>query len=156
MGLHTGEQARWLRQLKDLERPERIYQLIAPDLPRVFPPPRSPPADVPRADGGLAAASTARRAKRALRIVVADDSVLVREGLARLLAEAGFDVVARAADADELLREVGRVHTDVAITDIKMPPAHVDEGFVAAAEIRRVYPDVAEGEASSTRQLWPA
>ena len=73
---------------------------------------------------------------------MADDSVLVREGLARLLAEAGFDVVAGAADAEELLLEVGRVHADVAITDIRMPPTHVDEGLLAAAEIRGLHPDV--------------
>ena len=133
-------------RLKDLERPERLYQLTVPDLPRVFPPPRSLPADVPRdesrAERNRAPAPPASAAKRPLRVVVADDSVLVREGLVRLLAEAGFDVVARAADADELLREVGRVHTDVAITDIKMPPTHVDEGLLAAAEIRRLHPDV--------------
>jgi DNA-binding NarL/FixJ family response regulator len=87
-------------------------------------------------------AHPASAAKRPLRVVVADDSVLVREGLVRLLAEAGFDVVAGAADADELLLEVGRVHTDVAITDIKMPPTHVDEGLLAAAEIRRLHPGV--------------
>ncbi|HEU0247695.1 MAG TPA: response regulator [Gaiellaceae bacterium] len=127
-------------RLKDLERPERIYQLMVPDLPRAFPPARAVPADV--SEDGLAPAPAAKVAKRRLRVVVADDSVLVREGLARLLAEAGFDVVARAADADELLREVGRVQTDVAITDIRMPPTHVDEGLVAAAEIRRLHPDV--------------
>ena len=129
--------------LKDIERPERIYQLNALDLPRVFPPPRSLPADVPQrmppAEQTLAAASVT---KRPLQVVVADDSVLVREGLARLLVEAGFDVVARAADADELLREVGRVEVDVAITDIRMPPTHVDEGLLAAAEIRRLHPQV--------------
>lgn len=127
-------------RLKDLERPERIYQLTVPDLPRAFPPPRALPADVP--EDGLAPVPAARAAKRPLRVVVADDSVLVREGLARLLAEAGFDVVARAADADELLLAVGRVQTDVAITDIRMPPTQVDEGLVAAAEIRRLHPDV--------------
>ncbi|HEU5263974.1 MAG TPA: response regulator transcription factor, partial [Gaiellaceae bacterium] len=98
------------------------------------------PTDVP--EDGLAPVPAAKVAKRPLRVVVADDSVLIREGLARLLAEAGFDVVARAADADELLREVGRVQMDVAITDIRMPPTHVDEGLVAAAEIRRLHPDV--------------
>ena len=134
-------------RLKDLERPERIYQLTAPDLPRVFPPPKALRRDVPRDVWGveepsLEPAPSASVAKRALRVVVADDSVLVREGLARLLAEAGFEVVARAADADELLREIARVETDVAITDIRMPPTHVDEGIVAAAEIRRLHPDV--------------
>jgi class 3 adenylate cyclase/DNA-binding NarL/FixJ family response regulator len=133
-------------RLKDLERPELLYQLSVPDLRRVFPPPRSLPAnvarDVPRPHRSPTPAQRAGATKRALRVVVADDSVLVREGLARLLAEAGFDVVAGAANADELLCAVGRLHTDVAITDIRMPPTHVDEGLVAAAEIRRLHPDV--------------
>jgi class 3 adenylate cyclase/DNA-binding NarL/FixJ family response regulator len=123
--------------LKDLERPERIYQLIVPDLPRAFPPPRSEPTErepVP--------APAVDVPKPRLRVIVADDSVLIREGLARLLAEAGFDVVATAADADELLREVGRVQADVIITDIRMPPRYLDEGLVAATEIRRLHAGV--------------
>jgi class 3 adenylate cyclase/DNA-binding NarL/FixJ family response regulator len=130
-------------RLKDLVRPERIYQLMVPDLPRVFPPPRtSGSSSVAPAEQTLAGAPTTSMAKPPLQVAVADDSVLVREGLARLLSEAGFDVVARAADAQELLREVGRVHTDVAVTDIRMPPTHVDEGLVAATEIRRLHPEV--------------
>jgi class 3 adenylate cyclase/DNA-binding NarL/FixJ family response regulator len=124
-------------RLKDLERPERIYQLTVPDLPRVFPPPRAEAA-TPRPEGAPAADAPRRR----LRVIVADDSVLIREGLARLLVEAGFDVVATAVDAEQLLREVGRLHADVAITDIRMPPSHRDEGLVAATEIRRLHPDV--------------
>lgn len=134
------------QRLKDLEHPERIYQLVVPDLPRVFPPPRSLPAgvpqDEPRTDQMLIPAPAAHGAKRPLRVVVADDSVLVREGLARLLVEAGFDVVSRAADADELLRAIGRVQTDVAVTDIRMPPTYIDEGLAAAAEIRVRHPEV--------------
>ena len=133
-------------RLKDIGRPEQIYQLVVPDLPRVFPPPQTVVNDasnVARRDRTPEPAGTAfLGAKRALRVVVADDSVLIREGLSRLLADAGFEVVAGAADAEELLREVGRGHADVAITDIKMPPAHLDEGLVAAAEIRRLHPDV--------------
>jgi class 3 adenylate cyclase/DNA-binding NarL/FixJ family response regulator len=124
-------------RLKDLERSERIYQLIVPDLPRVFPPPRAEPAT-----SGPQASPAAETPRRRLRVIVADDSVLIREGLARLLVEAGFDVVATAEDADQLLREVGRVDADVAITDIRMPPSQRDEGLVAAAEIRRLHPDV--------------
>jgi class 3 adenylate cyclase/DNA-binding NarL/FixJ family response regulator len=134
-------------RLKDLERPERLYQLVVPDLPRAFPPPRAPAVEVP--PPGLHAERTRATASRLsdvargrVRVVVADDSVLVREGLVRLLAEAGFDVVAAAADGNELLCEVGRVDTDVVVTDIRMPPTHVDEGLLAAAEIRRLYPDV--------------
>jgi DNA-binding NarL/FixJ family response regulator len=77
-----------------------------------------------------------------VRVIVADDSMLVREGLARLLAEAGFEVIATAASADELLRHVERDEPDVAIVDIKMPPDFTDEGIVAAQSIRRDHPDV--------------
>jgi DNA-binding NarL/FixJ family response regulator len=71
-----------------------------------------------------------------LRIVLADDSVLLREGIARLLAEAGFDVVAQAADPDELLNAVRAHRPDVAVTDIRMPPTHTDEGLRPAEAIR--------------------
>ena len=77
-----------------------------------------------------------------MRVAVADDSMLLREGLARLLAESGFDVVAKAATADELLRSVARDAPDVVIVDIKMPPTHTDEGIVAAQAIRRDHPAV--------------
>jgi DNA-binding NarL/FixJ family response regulator len=72
--------------------------------------------------------------------VIADDSVLLREGVSRLLAEAGFDVVGQAGDADELLREVEDKSPDVAIVDIRMPPTHTDEGLRAARELRSRYP----------------
>jgi DNA-binding NarL/FixJ family response regulator len=68
--------------------------------------------------------------------------MLVREGLARLLVDAGCDVVGTASDAAELLRRVANGDTDVAIVDIKMPPTFTDEGIAAAAEIRRAHPDV--------------
>jgi DNA-binding NarL/FixJ family response regulator len=77
-----------------------------------------------------------------MRVVLADDSVLLREGVARLLAEAGLDVVAQAGDADDLLRKVGAHKPDVAIVDVKMPPTHTDEGLRAAAEIRERHPEV--------------
>jgi DNA-binding NarL/FixJ family response regulator len=77
-----------------------------------------------------------------MRVVVADDSMLLREGLARLLADAGFDVVGKAGEAAELLERVEATHPDVAIVDIKMPPTHTDEGIVAAQGIRRAHPDV--------------
>jgi DNA-binding NarL/FixJ family response regulator len=77
-----------------------------------------------------------------MRIVVADDEVLLREGLARLLTETGFEVVGKAGDADELLRAVQQAHPDVAIVDIKMPPTHTDEGLVAAARISQLDPRV--------------
>jgi serine/threonine-protein kinase len=77
-----------------------------------------------------------------VRLVVADDSVLVREGLARLLADAGFEVVGTAEDAEGLLRRVELRRPDVAIVDIKMPPTHTDEGLAAAQAIRAAYPAV--------------
>ncbi|MFL5709800.1 MAG: response regulator transcription factor [Chloroflexota bacterium] len=71
-----------------------------------------------------------------VRIVLADDSLLLREGIARLLGEAGFDVVAQAGDATTLLSAVREHQPDVAITDIRMPPTHTDEGLRAAESIR--------------------
>jgi DNA-binding NarL/FixJ family response regulator len=71
-----------------------------------------------------------------VRIVLADDSVLFREGAARLLSEAGFEVVGQAATGDELLDVVRRTKPDVAVVDIRMPPTHTDEGLRAAEAIR--------------------
>jgi DNA-binding NarL/FixJ family response regulator len=71
-----------------------------------------------------------------LRLVVADDSVLLREGISRLLVEGGFDVVAQVGDAETLLDAVRRHRPDVAIVDIRMPPTHTDEGLQAAEAIR--------------------
>jgi DNA-binding NarL/FixJ family response regulator len=80
---------------------------------------------------------------RPLRIVVADDDALLREGIASLLEEGGHAVVGRSGDADDLLQKV-RSHTpDIAIVDVKMPPRNADDGLVAAAEIRRAHPAVA-------------
>jgi DNA-binding NarL/FixJ family response regulator len=75
-----------------------------------------------------------------VRVVIADDSVLLREGVSRLLAEAGFEVVGHAGDADGLLREVADKNPDVAIVDIRMPPTHTDEGLRAARELRTRHP----------------
>jgi DNA-binding NarL/FixJ family response regulator len=77
-----------------------------------------------------------------VRVVIADDETLLREGLARLLADAGLEVVGTAANADELLRRVELTRPDLAIVDIRMPPTHSDEGLVAAREIRRSHPRV--------------
>jgi DNA-binding NarL/FixJ family response regulator len=76
------------------------------------------------------------------RIVVADDNALIREGIASLLVEAGHEVVGRAADADDLLRKVRSYAPDVAIVDVRMPPRNMDDGLLAAADIRRSYPSV--------------
>jgi DNA-binding NarL/FixJ family response regulator len=75
-----------------------------------------------------------------MRVVVADDSVLLREGLVRLLTESGFEVAGQAGDAEELLALVDRERPDVAIVDIRMPPTHTDEGLRAARELRLRYP----------------
>jgi DNA-binding NarL/FixJ family response regulator len=77
-----------------------------------------------------------------VRVVLAEDSVLLREGIARILEEAGIEVVGQAGDADDLLRKVRAHKPDVAITDIRMPPTNTDEGLRAAHEIRGELPDV--------------
>jgi DNA-binding NarL/FixJ family response regulator len=77
-----------------------------------------------------------------MRVVLADDSVLLREGVARLLGDAGFDVVAQVGTADDLVRKV-RIHQpDVAVVDIRMPPTQTDEGLKAAKSIRAQWPAV--------------
>jgi DNA-binding NarL/FixJ family response regulator len=75
-----------------------------------------------------------------VRVVLAEDSVLLREGVARLLRDAGFDVVGQASNADELMLKVRSYSPDVAIVDIRMPPTHTDEGLRAAQGIREKYP----------------
>jgi DNA-binding NarL/FixJ family response regulator/class 3 adenylate cyclase len=77
-----------------------------------------------------------------LRVVLADDSILLREGIAKLLEESGFEVAGQSSTADDLLLKVRSYKPDVAIVDIRMPPTHTDEGLRAAKEIRERYPDV--------------
>jgi DNA-binding NarL/FixJ family response regulator len=77
-----------------------------------------------------------------LRLILAEDSVLFRDGLDRLLREAGFDVIGHAADADRLLSQVEHDPPDVVILDIRLPPGYRDEGLRAAREIRRRWPNV--------------
>jgi DNA-binding NarL/FixJ family response regulator len=78
-----------------------------------------------------------------VRVVIADDNLLVRRGIASLLEEAGIDVAAQAGDADELLSAVDAHAPDIAIVDIRMPPTHTDEGLRAAHEIRERHPETA-------------
>jgi DNA-binding NarL/FixJ family response regulator len=111
-------------ELAGLEGPERLFQLNIPGLPARFPP-----------------LSSARKGFRGLRVVLADDSVLLREGIARLLEDAGFEVVAQSGTAEDLLRHVGMHKPDVALIDIRMPPTQTDEGLRAAKEIRERWPD---------------
>jgi DNA-binding NarL/FixJ family response regulator len=77
-----------------------------------------------------------------MRVALAEDSVLLREGLARLLGDAGFDVVAQCGDAEDLMRRVNSHDLEVAIVDIRLPPTHNDEGLRAALEIRANHPSV--------------
>jgi DNA-binding NarL/FixJ family response regulator len=110
--------------LRGLDRPERIHQLGDGQFP---------PLRADAADDGLGART---------RVVLADDTVLLREGIARLLTEAGFEIVGQAGNADELLLKVRSYKPDVAIVDIRMPPTHTDEGLRAAQEIREKHPEV--------------
>jgi DNA-binding NarL/FixJ family response regulator len=77
------------------------------------------------------------------RVALAEDSLLVREGLGRILRDAGFEVVGAAANVEELLELVERTRPDVALVDIRLPPGYSDEGLRAAAEIRTRFPAVA-------------
>jgi DNA-binding NarL/FixJ family response regulator len=78
-----------------------------------------------------------------MRVVVADDSVLLREGLARILQDAGFEIVGRCGTASDLMLKVRSYDPDVAIVDIRMPPTYTDEGLRAAQEIREQHPHTA-------------
>ena len=111
-------------ELPGLVEPERLFQLTVPGLPARFPP-----------------LSTARKGFRGMRVVLADDSVLLREGIARLLEDAGFEIVAQSGTAEDLLRHVGMHKPDVALVDIRMPPTQTDEGLRAAKQIRERWPD---------------
>jgi DNA-binding NarL/FixJ family response regulator len=77
-----------------------------------------------------------------MRVVVADDAVLFREGLAGLLAARGLDVVAQVGDADQLMAAAGRLRPDLAVVDIRMPPTHTDEGMRAALDLRARLPGI--------------
>jgi class 3 adenylate cyclase/CheY-like chemotaxis protein len=113
-------------ELAGLALPERIFQVLADDLPADFP----------------ALRCRAGRPEDRVRVAIADDSALIREGIARVLEHAGMDVVAQAGTADELLHAVETIETDVAVVDIRMPPGGTDEGLRAAQAIRRRFPGV--------------
>ncbi len=76
-----------------------------------------------------------------MRVVIADDSILLREGVVRLLEEAGFEVVGQAGDADDLIRKVAAHKPDVAVVDVRMPPTNTDDGLRAAQKIREEHPE---------------
>lgn len=111
-------------EFKGLREPERLFQLVTDGLEPEFPPLRG-----------------VRAHPQTLQAVIADDSALLREGLARLLAEADIGVVGQARNADELMLKVRSYHPSVAIVDIRMPPTQTDEGIRAAREIRQKYPE---------------
>ncbi len=89
---------------------------------------------------------------RPARVIVADDSALLREGVVRLLEEAGLEVVGQAGDAEELMRKVRAHKPDVAVVDVRMPPTHTDEGLRAAREIRAELPEVGGPRAVPVRR----
>jgi DNA-binding NarL/FixJ family response regulator/class 3 adenylate cyclase len=112
-------------RLERLPEPERIHQLLVDDLAQDFPPLRN----------------TSATLGASIRVALADDSVLLREGIARLLAESGFEIVAQSGNAEDLVRHVGLHKPDVAVVDIRMPPTHTDEGLRAARTIRERFPE---------------
>jgi DNA-binding NarL/FixJ family response regulator/class 3 adenylate cyclase len=122
-------------ELRGLPRPERIFQLVAPGLAAEFPPLRTE-RNTRASDGAQAAGG------KGMRVVLADDSILLREGIARLLTECGFDVVGQSGTPDDLMLKVRSYSPDVAIVDIRMPPTQTDEGLRAAQEIRESHPGV--------------
>jgi class 3 adenylate cyclase/CheY-like chemotaxis protein len=114
-----------LFELRGVPEPQPLLQLVAEGLPQDFPPPRF-----------------ARRVDDdRLSVVLADDSMLVRDGIARLLEEAGIQVVGQAGSPDELLASVAATGPDVAVVDIRMPPSGTDEGVTAAKAIRELHPE---------------
>ena len=78
-----------------------------------------------------------------MRVIIAEDEVLLREGIARILGEEGYQVVALAGNRDDLIGKVAAHRPDMVVTDIRMPPGFTDEGLIAAQQIRRDFPDTA-------------
>jgi DNA-binding NarL/FixJ family response regulator/class 3 adenylate cyclase len=125
--------------LRGLDTPERIFQLVPVDGAPDFPPLRlglSVDAQAEPVGGGSA------KDEECLRVALAEDGVLLREGIARLLTDAGFDVVGQSGTAEDLLLKVRSYSPHVAVVDIRMPPTQTDEGLRAAQEIRAKHPDV--------------
>jgi class 3 adenylate cyclase/DNA-binding NarL/FixJ family response regulator len=132
---HLGESEYTLldlgpHNLRGLPRPERLFQLVPEGLPADFPPLRY-----------VENYAVAEDDPSRMRVAIGEDSLLLREGIVRLLGESGFQVVGQAGDAEELLLEIRRASPDVAIVDIRMPPSHTDEGIRAARQIRREHAD---------------
>jgi DNA-binding NarL/FixJ family response regulator/class 3 adenylate cyclase len=126
-------------ELRGLDTRERIFQLVGPNGSSEFPPLRlglSVDAQAEPVGGSLL------KGEGTLRVALAEDGVLLREGIARLLTEAGFDVVGQSGTAEDLLLKVRSYAPHVAVVDIRMPPTQTDEGLRAAQEIRAKYPGV--------------
>jgi DNA-binding NarL/FixJ family response regulator/class 3 adenylate cyclase len=128
-------------ELRGLREPERIFQLVRPGARTEFPTlrlgSRADPDAQAQPVGGEATKSTAK-----VRVALADDAVLLREGMARLLGEYGFEIVGQSGTAEDLMLKVRSYAPDVAIVDIRMPPTQTDEGLRAAREIRAKHPSV--------------
>ncbi|TMK83584.1 MAG: response regulator transcription factor [Actinobacteria bacterium] len=117
-------------RLKNLADPVRVIRI-------------APVEDDPAARfASLGPAAEEAESGGTLRVVVADDSVLFREGVVRVLTEAGLDVVGQVGDAEELLERVRADPPDLVVTDIRMPPTNTDEGLVAAARLRQEFPSI--------------
>jgi serine/threonine-protein kinase len=143
MWAHVQDGPPWLLDIRP-ELPWALGDVVAGALAKQ-------PSERPRSAGAFAREAVAalergddgardRAPGAPLRVVVADDSVLLRTGVAGVLQAAGFDVVAQAGDADELMREVRAHRPDVAVVDIRMPPTHTNEGLEAARVIREELP----------------
>jgi DNA-binding NarL/FixJ family response regulator/class 3 adenylate cyclase len=127
-------------ELRGLGGAEPIFQLVLSGEPAVFPALRVDGADSDAQAQPVGGESMKPPAR--VRVALADDAVLLREGMARLLSEYGFDVVGQSGTADDLLLKVRSYSPDVAIVDIRMPPTQTDEGLRAAREIRTKHPNV--------------
>jgi DNA-binding NarL/FixJ family response regulator/class 3 adenylate cyclase len=125
-------------ELRGLQRPERIFQLVREETTTEFPALRLSVGDAQAEPAG----DTKQKSHERLRVTIAEDAVLLREGMVRLLRESGFDVVGQSGTADDLMLKVRSYSPDVAIVDIRMPPTQTDEGLRAAREIRERHPDV--------------
>jgi DNA-binding NarL/FixJ family response regulator len=133
-----------LHELKGLRRTEQIFQLVADGATGAtsdFPALRLGNPRGPDAQSQPAGRSPAKQRER-IRVVLAEDAVLLREGMARLLGEWGFEIVGQSGTAEDLLLKVRSYAPDVAIVDIRMPPTQTDEGLRAAREIRSKHPGV--------------
>ena len=128
-------------ELKGLQEPVQIFELIRDDATTDFPALRlseSPGMDAQAERAG----DRPPKPREGLRVTLAEDAVLLREGMVRLLREAGFEVVGQSGTAEDLMLKVRSYAPDVAIVDIRMPPTQTDEGLRAAREIREKHPEV--------------